>query len=776
MNPFKTTISDIWRQIQPLVQREISKSRLSSGSGGSAGSSGGGSAPSGSSYLLDNGTISLKGNLTVESGITIDGVDISALDTAYNQHLATDAHAIYASAAGQGTRPADSSNKLNRSVTTGDTSGLQGGGTLTGDLALAVRLAAGSGLSLLSTGLSIASSIAGSGLEWAAGQIKLKLGADSGLSLASGGLAVASTIAGNGLEWVAGQLKVKTGSGIKVESGNVAHDTGNFGDVHTNYAETGADETITGAWTFKNNYLSLGTGFGYLSAPSGDLWLASNTAIALNAPLVLSATTGTALGGGNRRFASIWADAIYTATLVAQNTIATIGGRIVVAPATSFAGTYYGGETTIEVKHNIFNAGDILFANEGVQLEYMLVTAVNGPSANGYSLDVTRALQGGAPSNWLTGAAIVNLGQVGDGWIDLFSQNGMSGEDGPSIIVNRRNSGTYNDFSERAAFGNLKGTYDYSGHTYGMAAGDNAGAWIAADEVNGFRIMAGNDQKAKWGTDGSIIIGDAAGANVKISDTELTLNQGATPTIKLLANGNAIVENILRAGDNGTFTAGENGRVVIDNDGINFWTGYTDNAGVFWRTPTGNALASITAKNSGAVTFEGPTDFTFNNTSGTKANVSFNNHDINLSGYLNRSPYLASVYSSTNQTAINNTWTNLFFNTAHNQGNNHGIWSSFNPSRLAVARAGHYTFGGTISFGALGPNGTKIGLRVLLNGSTVIAESDMYVVNKEIVHNIVGRYYLNINDYITIQAFQDYGSNHTIYGGIARTTFWIHEI
>lgn len=139
-------------------------------------------------------------------------------------------------------------------------------------------------------------------------------------------------------------------------------------------------------------------------------------------------------------------------------------------------------------------------------------------------------------------------------------------------------------------------------------------------------------------------------------------------------------------------------------------------------------------------------------------------------------PYLSSVYSAGNQVAYNNSWTTLSFSHARNQGNLYNIWNATNPTRLTVSRSGYYAIGGSVRFGALGANGTKIGARVLLNASTSIIENDVYVVNKEIFNTVSGVFYLSAGNFVELQAFQDYGVNHTVYGGFYNTTFWIHAI
>lgn len=87
-------------------------------------------------FLLVNGSRPLTGNLGVVSGVTVDGVDISAFKDSYDAHLLGDSHGVYAHAEGFGTRPAYAANRLYKDVVTGAGSGITGGGTLTSSLSL----------------------------------------------------------------------------------------------------------------------------------------------------------------------------------------------------------------------------------------------------------------------------------------------------------------------------------------------------------------------------------------------------------------------------------------------------------------------------------------------------------------------------------------------------------------------------------------------------------------------------------------------------------------
>lgn len=66
----------------------------------------------------------------------------------------------------------------------------------------------------------------------------------------------------------------------------------------------------------------------------------------------------TDLGDFNRMFRSLFVGEIYAETLVAQDVLATIGGRLSVAPTTMLETAINMEATTISVRHNIFDTGD----------------------------------------------------------------------------------------------------------------------------------------------------------------------------------------------------------------------------------------------------------------------------------------------------------------------------------------------------------------------------------------------------------------------------------
>lgn len=280
------------------------------------------------------------------------------------------------------------------------------------------------------------------------------------------------------------------------------------------------------------------------------------------------------VGSLTQPWRSVYAAELVVQTLVAQNVMATIGGRILVGPTTELTRALGNGvgDTTIYVKHNEMASGDRAYLQKSGQVEFLAITsaATEITPNEEYSYTVTRDLDGSGRNSWVAGDAVVNTGTTGDGFIDIYSTSGVNAgtTNGPTIVGNVRNSGTWSDWSSAWAIGNLKNLYGLGGSDiYGAAFGKyaNGSSFITVDATNGVRI-----QNRASGADTVVGQWDASG--------NLTLGQVATNS------GNAYWDNTakqlkFRGGTNGTvvqayvdtsgaFTAG-GGNVVINSAGVN---------------------------------------------------------------------------------------------------------------------------------------------------------------------------------------------------------------
>ncbi|MGE0460893.1 MAG: hypothetical protein AB7Q16_05950 [Vicinamibacterales bacterium] len=213
------------------------------------------------------------------------------------------------------------------------------------------------------------------------------------------------------------------------------------------------------------------------------------------------------LGALTNKFLTLHAAELWVETLVAQNTMATIGGRILVGPTTTLTSDLAAAATSMVVKHNSLANGDRVVLQANGALEWMAVTSA--PSGSGpYTYSVTRDLDGTGANDWTAGDAVFNTGTTGNGFIDLYSVAGVipGSTAGPTIVGNVRTGTTYSQVAPRWAIGNLDGTFGYGATTYGAAFGDPSATHLTIDATNGLRIRNGATNKLTADTSGNLAI------------------------------------------------------------------------------------------------------------------------------------------------------------------------------------------------------------------------------------------------------------------------------
>lgn len=249
----------------------------------------------------------------------------------------------------------------------------------------------------------------------------------------------------------------------------------------------------------------------YARMPTGSgTWTATPTisgTITVGADVLVSTGYFSNIGALTKKFLTLHCAELWVETLVAQNTIATIGGRVLVGPTnilTVDAGT---GATSLTFKYNNFANGDRIYFEANGAVEWMAVTSGPSGSAGAYVYTVTRNLDGSGANAWTAGDAAFNTGTTGKGFIDLYSTSGVLSGSGPTIVGNVRTGTTYSDIAPRWAVGNLKNvgfgdsTDPYTSDVYGAAFGNPDAAWIKIDPTNGVRI--GHDDTTKIALDPS---------------------------------------------------------------------------------------------------------------------------------------------------------------------------------------------------------------------------------------------------------------------------------
>ena len=208
------------------------------------------------------------------------------------------------------------------------------------------------------------------------------------------------------------------------------------------------------------------------------------------------------LGDYNRKWRTLYAAELYVETLVAQDVISTIGGRIMVAPTTTLIADASSGATTIDVKHNNLVSGDYVYmasAPGGVaQVESMKVTSGATVITGGYRYTVTRNQDGSGANSWVAGDAVADIGgAVGSGYIDLTATSTLHGQLGPTMTIFARTStATWNGVKPTVSVGNLRSFVDYSSDTFGIAHGNDLTltpttgfSGITSDNSNGLRLF-----------------------------------------------------------------------------------------------------------------------------------------------------------------------------------------------------------------------------------------------------------------------------------------------
>ena len=198
------------------------------------------------------------------------------------------------------------------------------------------------------------------------------------------------------------------------------------------------------------------------------------------------------IGSYLKKWLTIHAAELRVETLVAADVMATIGGRINVAPTTQLTSDLAAGATTMYVKHNNLAPYDRVRMEANGNVEGLTIGAggCTGASAPYTCASIGRNHDGSGSNDWVAGDALLNTGVVGDGYIDLYADRSSRSTShyGPTIVGNYRFGLNFADLSERWAIGNLRGLFGYTADTYGSAFGDAAKGWVKIDDTNGVRL------------------------------------------------------------------------------------------------------------------------------------------------------------------------------------------------------------------------------------------------------------------------------------------------
>jgi len=300
----------------------------------------------------------------------------------------------------------------------------------------------------------------------------------------------------------AGQVSAAAGDGTIAHVfgqgtiGLVGAFTGYFGVAATPFATT-TDYALMQSATNGNTFLNAPSGQGiYHRIANGDVMTMTSSRLNPGGSVLKD------LGDYNRKWRTLYAAELYVETLVAQDVISTIGGRIMVAPTTTLIADLTNVATTIDVKHNNLVSGDYVYmasAPGGVaQVESMKVTSGATTITGGYRYTVTRNQDGSGANSWVAGDAVADIGgAVGSGYIDLTASSTLHGHLGPTMtIYSRTSTAAWNGVKPTVSVGNLRSFVDYSSDTFGIAHGNDLTltptsgfSGITSDNSNGLRLF-----------------------------------------------------------------------------------------------------------------------------------------------------------------------------------------------------------------------------------------------------------------------------------------------
>lgn len=417
-------IDTLWRKLYPLVIDAIGKKLEGAASGGGSlshalngplhtGTLDDAQAPQ---FLKTDGTRTLLGNLAVGAGITLDGVDLSAFKLLYDAHiLNADAHhagfVALKDTAGTVVAP-DGADRITISGSGGVSS--VGG---TNVIALALNLQTNSGLTINGAGqvavgqgagltvgastvaLTTPGAVSVSSTNTAAGNHTHAVTSSSSpgqaaallATTAAGKLTLYDLGMGRAIDWSGDTFLTRAAAGRLRISGNVAGTNpaslNVLGALAVGVDGTPAAQLVSQA---SGEQLRLA----YTAATAAKFTVNAGGTLSLAAPGEVIVDLGgraikpirpyeTNLGSLANKWLSVYAAELWVDTIVANETMATVGGRILVSPTTTLTAPASSADSAITVKHNNSQVGDTLYAEGGGAVEFVQVTAlVSNPLRN----------------------------------------------------------------------------------------------------------------------------------------------------------------------------------------------------------------------------------------------------------------------------------------------------------------------------------------------------------------------------------------------------------
>lgn len=272
-------------------------------------------------------------------------------------------------------------------------------------------------------------------------------------------------------------------------------------DVTGEARATVALRTATAYVTTKVQTPLLDTASGNMSLlPAGDLVLDPG-----GSDVLPGGNSEDDMGDYNRKWRTFFAAEAYFEVLVAQEVMATIGGRVEVTPTTTLIADLAAAATTMDVKHDNLRNGEYAYmqgttaGGAGWQFEAIRVVSAATVITGGYRYTITRNLDGTGVNAWVAGDGVASLQKnVGEGHISLAASSTVYNHIGPTMTIYSRNSvATWNAVTPTAALGNLESFVGYGTPTFGLAIGNDLTKeattgfkGLTADAINGLRMFS----------------------------------------------------------------------------------------------------------------------------------------------------------------------------------------------------------------------------------------------------------------------------------------------
>src|SRR3990167_8155614 len=257
----------------------------------------------------------------------------------------------------------------------------------------------------------------------------------------------------------------------------------------------------------------------------------------------------------------------------------------------------------------VFSASDILYVKDGSgNANYWTISSVSDQTTF-FRYVCTK--NDGSAATFRAGAAIVDLGQSGNGYLYLTADDA----NGPFYSVRTHTGSPWTTTIERLRVGNLNGYLGYVADTYGLGVGSNGAgeANITIDPTNGIRVrtgttslfsvdMTGGALIADWNITTGYLYGLSSGTPTATPNDGIVLKSGAT-------GGVIVYEDTAKRVELGYLSAGIYGIKAYATDGTTV---------IFEASDTQQLIGGFTFTN----TTIAATNLTFTSGAANTANIS----------------------------------------------------------------------------------------------------------------------------------------------------------